>query len=828
MTTQPMVAGLLMLASTLVVLWAGCGDAGSSSSGSLSDTGVETDGSAIEDDSADTPTEDSASPPEDTVTPGPNLPPTVELLTPQGDVTLFIGEAREISFRIADDRDAPQDLTVVITSSLDGSLTFEGPSDQGIVSTTTSSLSEGVHTISASVADRDGASISGALTVTVEAYPAPELTFVTPAMDAVLLTNAGPVTIALEVRDMDDALGILTLGLTSDRDGVLGPLTPVEGTDNRVGVTTPLSVGAHTLTATATNMRGSTKTATLMVRVETDTPPRVDIVSPEEGATVMLGMDVDLSLTATDDRTPPNELRVELRSSLDGVIELGEVPNNMGQVTTVLSNLTPGTHLLTVSVTDNMDQRTEATRTLVVADPNAPSITIMAPADGAEVVVGEPLTLDIQLGNDGSEPLERIAVTVESSIDGVLAADGPDPTGRVTADLSVLSVGTHDLVVTASDTGGATASVSLRLMVVLDQAPTVRFIQPQNGATVGVGDLVMFQIEVSDDVDAPGELEVELTSSLDGMLGPLTGPDQAGIAQLTLPGLSLGQHTLTASATDSRNQTGTAILVFNVAQEIGTLNVVLAPPNPTTTDDVVATIEPSPPVGDLTWIWFIDNMASGFMGPTLDSSNTHRDQVWRVEATLVSDTTVYVGNATVTIANSAPSISGATVTPEQANRSESFTCAPMEWSDPDVDDPIMPIIQWFRLDDAQGVAIPGATGASLSASVLVPEDSVYCTLTPSDGDDQGTMRTSNLVTVVNRPPSIASTTIDVMGGGSADANSVLTCTAEGVTDPDGDNVTLAVTWTIGSTTVGTESTLLDGFSRDDTVTCTVTGTDIYN
>lgn len=114
--------------------------------------------------------------------------------------------------------------------------------------------------------------------------------------------------------------------------------------------------------------------------------------------------------------------------------------------------------------------------------------------------------------------------------------------------------------------------------------------------------------------------------------------------------------------------------------------------------------------------------------------------------------------------------------------------------------------------------VSGQTGSTLTGSHFDKDDTVKCTVTPSDGAD-GAPKTSMGVTIKNSAPALSQVTITPS---SATVDDTLTCSYSGFSDADGDTDQSTYSWTIGGTMLGTSSTLSGVFSSGDTVVCTVT------
>lgn len=126
-----------------------------------------------------------------------NTPPSIELLAPStGD---FFEPAEIVVFeaQVSDAEDSPEDLTVSVTSSIDGDLALDAPPSSSGSWTAATSLSNGDHLITVRVTDRAGRTDQDTATISVNARPAAPVVQISPdpapsgdALTAVLVSPA--------------------------------------------------------------------------------------------------------------------------------------------------------------------------------------------------------------------------------------------------------------------------------------------------------------------------------------------------------------------------------------------------------------------------------------------------------------------------------------------------------------------------------------------------------------------------------------------------------------------------------------------------------------
>jgi len=515
----------------------------------------------------------------------PNVPPVVRVVAPAAGTTLLAGKPVLLAATAADVEDGDLGAALVWTSSRDGALgtgrTVVAPG-----------LSLGTHTLTASVADRDGATVSASVTVTVVpstlVFPPSADTYVDAGSASAkfggatsLLAGMSPVRQALlrfavtgigQFR-VQQALLHMTVGSSSGDgsaaggtvraitngawseatttyntrpavDGAVlathGSVTPKQVVDFDVtqGVAADGTFNFALVSTSSDWVRYASREAStgkpeLRIALTQNTAPLVTILAPASGTRVLPGSPVAFAGAATDAEDGDLGSRIEWSSSLDGLLGAGAA------LTTTA--LRPGVHTITARATDTGGLVGQAAITVTVTHP--PVVTIAAPADGTVVFTsGLPMTFtgratDVEDGDLGA----RIAWS--SDRDGALGT-GPSVTA------GALGVGAHVISARVSDDDGLRGEARISVRVRSPNAPPrVTIAAPAEGTAVPAGTLLALGATAADDFDGDVTSRIQWTSSRDGALGP--GPGRTVM-------LSEGSHTLVASATDSDGAVGSA------------------------------------------------------------------------------------------------------------------------------------------------------------------------------------------------------------------------------------------------------------------------------
>ena len=255
-------------------------------------------------------------------------------------------------------------------------------------------------------------------------------------------------------------------------------------------------------------------------------------------------------------------------------------------------------------------------------------------------------------------------------------------------------------------------------------------------------------------------------------------------------------------ASDDRDEVSeTMSAVATVRNSPPTLSGVGLPETATTEEDLVVALEPADLDGDdvvVELTWSLDGSLTTWDERTLPATETSKGQTWEVEvSTADQDGPGAAERYSVAIINSAPSLSGATIDPQEVREASVLTCVGEGWADAD-GDPQSADVTWF----VNGEEV--ATTSELTGASFDKGDEITCRATPNDGSELGEPVVSAPVTVQNTAPEIASLAISPDDPGTEDALEAL---LGEVIDPDGDETTLAYRWTVDGDEVGTGTAL---------------------
>ena len=276
--------------------------------------------------------------------------------------------------------------------------------------------------------------------------------------------------------------------------------------------------------------------------------PVATITAPSSGSEAFAGDPVSFQGSATDAESGTLTGESLLwQSDLDGVLGTG------GLLTR--SDLSTGTHRITLSATDPAGGSGTASVSLSIVENRAPVVSIVSPADGTQVLAGVEVSLSGSANDPEDGAVPAAALAWGSNLDGSLGSGAQISTAS-------LSVGTHTISLTATDTRGLAGTSSIALEVLANGVPSVTISEPVDGLEALEGTEVTFVGEAVDAEDGAvtGDA-LSWSSSLDGDLG--TG------GTVSTTSLSLGDHVVTLTASDLQGQTGSASVSLRITSLTG-------------------------------------------------------------------------------------------------------------------------------------------------------------------------------------------------------------------------------------------------------------------
>ena len=664
------------------------------------------------------------------------------------------------------------------------------------------------------VVDPLGAAGAAVLTLVVTPTDGPEASIVSPESSGIYYSDQLIVFEGL-VSDAEDDPDALTAWWESSLEGELSVEADPDSSGQVVG-TGYLGEGEHAVTLHAQDSTGKTGSDSVVITVgPPNSAPACEITAPVSGDAGEDGALVTFEALVSDEDIAADLLQVIWISDKDG--ELGEsTPNSAGEVAFPYSDMSVNTHVITLSITDEVGAT--CSDFVVYTVGTSPEVVLSSPTSGEVYNEGEAITFSAQVSDNEDSPT-ALSFAWDSDLDGNLSTQGADSSGEAVFVMTDLSAGDHGLTLTVTDSDGLYSTDRVTFTVnALPTAPTVS-IRPDPAYTTD--DLVATAVG-SSDPDGSGTVTYSYAWYESGMHTSIstsaTFPSSA-----TTKGLVYRVVVTPSDGTGDGEPGEAEIVVDNTAPVIAT--PVISPPSGVTTSESLTCASSATDVdGDASTIGYAWSNGSTSLGsgPSLTlspSSCTAGDTITCTATATDDEGATDSDSATITVENTDPVVASVSISPSTGVTTNTpLTCAASA-SD---DDGGTPTISYGWTDGSASLGA-GSTLA-LTPTTSTPGDVITCTATASDLDG-GTGFLSASVVVENTDPDVDSVSISPSSG--VTTSETLSCSAT-TSDEDGGTPSLAYTWSNGAASLGTGAsvTLTAGTaSPGDSITCTATATD---
>lgn len=366
----------------------------------------------------------------------------------------------------------------------------------------------------------------------------------------------------------------------------------------------------------------------------------------------------------------------------------------------------------------------------------------------------------------------------------------PDATGRSEKQVGGLEPGRWTITAEVEDSNEATDSSAVPIEVLsVNQCPGVTITQPAADAEFVEEELITFVGTVNDDRGIDG-VAIEWFDNLDGLLD-ITGPTDSGLLTFSRNNLSVGDHVVTLTATDTDDAACSTEVEFTViAGDLPPYDFVVEidPPDPTTSDDLRCLItqgsaDPEGQPIQYIYTWYRDGVPTLIDTDEVTADQTANLEEWTCEV-VASDGTLDSNPAidVVQIGNTLPTVDEAILSPDPAYETSVLLCEGIGFEDTD-GDPEGWVATWY----VDGLPVPGVVDIELDGTWFDKGQDVWCDLQPWDGFQEGAAVTSNVVAILNSAPDAPG--ISVTPEPTATIDQDITCLLDvDAIDADGDPI----------------------------------------
>ncbi len=741
-----------------------------------------------------------------------NAPPEANILSHQEGAEIEEGTQVGLRGAVSDPDHPAEDLSV---SWYLGTELVCGPQAPDAYGDTSCDavVSLGDDSITLEVQDPQGKGDSDVVTIEVLATEAPEVQILAPE-DGESFYEDRLVTFEGWVGDEEDEPDTLIVWWESSVSGELEVEAEPDSTGTVLGYGT-LEQGEQALELHVEDSSGKTATASVTVTVgPPNNEPSCAITAPESGGAGQEGEEVVFEGLVDDEDEGPEALTVGWSSDIEG--DLGDSnADSDGLVALATGDLEVGTHVITLTATDEAGASCSDAVLYTVGNP--PNISITAPSSGDVFNEGDLVTFSASVSDPEDSP-DDLSLSWDSDLDGTLNTDPADSAGAVGFTSSVLGSGTHTVTLTATDSDGLYSAAMVDLTVnALPTAPTVT-LSPDPALT-------------SDDLaaNASGSTDPEGGTVSYGYVWYEDGTPSGASSSSVFPASATTKgrtYRVVVTPSDGTGDGPTGEASVTVDNSDPTLSSMSISPSTgvTTSSTLVCSATASDDDGDTPSVGYAWSSGGSGLGTgatiTLDPGDVAPGDTVTCTATATDDEGATASDsASVSVENTDPVVDSVAITPSTGvTTSSTLTCSASA-SD---DDGGTPTISYGW--SVGGSSLGSGSSLVLTPSTVSPGDTVACTATATDTDG-GSDDDSASVTVENTDPTVDSVSISPSSG--VTTSSTLTCSAS-ASDDDGGSPSIGYAWSGTGGSLGTGSSLTltpSTVSPGDTVTCTATATD---
>ena len=664
--------------------------------------------------------------------------------------------------------------------------------------------------ITVTVTDPENAQGTSTLSLNILPSQAPTCAITSPQESGVYYSDYSVSFLGLLTDEEDSAEQVLGFW-ESSQDETLTDLTSIPTSEGILQGDTLLSEGTHIISLHGEDTTGKTCTSTVTIEVgPPNSAPTCEILTPTAGSAGIEGDSVEFMAHASDVDVDADWLSAVWTSDIDGALGTS-TPTVDGAFAFPFADLNIGTHLITMTVTDEVGATCTQSIEYTVGTP--PSISIDAPVDNDIISEGENIVFSAIVSDEQDVPTD---IFVDWSLNGVsISTQGSSPAGIAEFSDANLAFGTYQLIVTATDTDGLTDSDQHAFTVNgLPSEPDIS-IAPSPAYTASDVHITIN----ADAIDPEGSLvNYSYEWSKNGAVQPIYTTD-----------------TLPSSATTKDEEWRARVTPDDgIASGTSTsVSIIISNSEPTYTSAATITTT-GMLVGD-SWTCFAEGSDAddGVLAPTytwknasgsvlqssdtitLSAENSNPEEELTCTATLTdSDGATLESEASAIVHNTPPELT-ISLSPIPLTTQDDITCLAVAT---DADEQAVDVTYAWNID---GVSTSHQTNI-ISAPFSIGS-TITCQATPNDGLISGNMMDAEGI-IQNTPPEITDVVLDHT---APKTNDIIQATPT-ATDIDGHTLTFLYEWFVNGVMVYDGGDTLDGsvfFDKEDDIYVQITAHD---
>ncbi|BCB27724.1 hypothetical protein SKTS_26100 [Sulfurimicrobium lacus] len=325
--------------------------------------------------------------------------------------------------------------------------------------------------------------------------------------------------------------------------------------------------GSYTLTAKATDFKGTTTTS-VPVQITVDAPPTVSLTSPTSGQAYIAPASVTLTATASDSDGTITKVEFYQGTTLIGTA-------TAAPYSITWTNAPAGYYALSAKATDDKGITSSSNPAKISIDA-PPTVSLTAPANNAVYAAPASVTLTATAA-DSDDSITKVEFYRGTTLIGT---DTAAPYG---INWTNAPAGSYTLTARATDKSGATTT-SAPVQIIVDAPPSVSLTAPANKAVYIAPASVTLTATAGDSDGTISKVEYYQGTTLIG-----TATSAPYIA--TWQNAPAGQYSLTAKATDDKGATTTSTAVTIIVLPNQLPSITLTGPTAGQTFTAPATID---------------------------------------------------------------------------------------------------------------------------------------------------------------------------------------------------------------------------------------------